>query len=465
MSKKNFYAVKYTDKTGAIFTNLKDYKNGTKGYSGSSSKGFRSKKEAIAWLNGIPYKIINNSQPLLNQEQKGKTSKIYAIARGRCVGVFEDSKIFNDSITKYKHPIYKSSFNTRKEAEHWLRTKGLSKENKQGIYAVAKGYKTGIFTNLYTYEKNIMDYPNSIGKMDFETKEQAAIWLNNLKRKKRYYVVAKGRRRGVYSDISKYEKNISNLKNSDIIAKGGFKSKEQAIEWYKKATKKEKKYHAVVVGKRRGIYVDKEKFDASINADKNGWGKDNFNSWAEAKQWLDIRLDFLNEIKDDLYKESIIAYESQNLPVVYTDGSYIYEKKQYSSSVVICEKEGHLSTFVRASNEKKNNVDGEVEALLFALQLIVGLYDFKEFILVYDFNSLEKVARNQLKIKSVPHYLQDKIVNIIKTEQLDIHFLNVKSHTGIVGNSVADKIARKTIKELNKIDLLRELTPKFYSDK
>lgn len=464
MSKNKFYSVKYANNTGKLFNNIDDYKKGIKGQSGSSSRGFRNEEEAINWFGDIPYEIIENTQTTTTKRPKTKkmvgtkasnSKKIFAVARGRQVGIIEDKKIFKDSITGYKKPIYNCSCTTKIQAQRWLRRKGLSEKDEKGFYAIAVGHKLGVFTSLHTYEKNIMDYPCAIGRTDFATKEQALEWLDKQKNKKRYYVVAKGKRRGIYSDITKYQENISGIK--EVIAKGGFKSKERAREWFEEATNKQKRYHAVAIGIRKGIYTDKKKFDYYLTGIKNSWGKDNFESREAAKKWLDDRTAFINKFKTNVYKEVIIAYESRELPVIYIDGSFLHEKKQYSSSVVICEKDGHIATFARASGEDKNNTDGEIEALLIALKLVVGLYDFKEFILVYDFNSLEKVARNQLKIKSVPSALQDQIVKIIKESELDIHFLNVKSHTGIIGNTVADQIARDIIDKLNKVEALRDL--------
>ncbi|EPI05385.1 ribonuclease HI, partial [Enterococcus faecalis 13-SD-W-01] len=176
------------------------------------------------------------------------------------------------------------------------------------------------------------------------------------------------------------------------------------------------------------------------------------------KKWLDERRKFIDKHKDHLYKETIIAYESQKLPVVYTDGSYLPNKNQYSSSVVICEEWGSIATFAKSNKKNRNNIVGELEALLYALKLVVGLYDFKEFIVVYDFDQLEQVARNVLKIKGVQLALQNEIVQLIDENKLGIHFLNVKSHTGVVGNSVADAIAKDINKHLGQFDLLRDLT-------
>lgn len=51
--------------------------------------------------------------------------------------------------------------------------------------------------------------------------------------------------------------------------------------------------------------------------------------------------------------------------------------------------------------------------------------------------------------------MQEQIVEIIDTHELNIHFLNVKSHDGIIGNIVADKMARKIIDSLDNFDSLR----------
>lgn len=68
---------------------------------------------------------------------------------------------------------------------------------------------------------------------------------------------------------------------------------------------------------------------------------------------------------------------------------------------------------------------------------------------------MEKVARNQMKIRGVATAVQEQIVEIIDTHELNIHFLNVKSHDGIIGNIVADKMARKIIDSLDNFDSLR----------
>ncbi|MGG5318558.1 viroplasmin family protein [Enterococcus sp. AZ072] len=352
--------------------------------------------------------------------------------------------------------------------------------SKNNYYSVKYTDNTGrIFTNFDDYQAGIKGHSGSSSR-GFRQLADAEEWLagrsyklvkttepNLIKQSKvekstdkkkspkktRYYVVAKGKRRGIYTDITKYQKYSSSSK--DMIAKGGFKNKEQAKKWLERVTKNQKKYHAIVIGKRAGIYTDKKKFDNNLKGIKNSWGKDNFKSREDAQKWFDERTAFIRKYKNSLYKEVIVAYESKSLPVIYVDGSYFPHRKRYSSSVVICEKSSTIATFAKAEVSKKNNIDGEVEALLFALKLVIGLYEFKEFILVYDFDDLEKVARNQMKIRGVTTAVQEQIVENIDTYELNIHFLNVKSHNGIIGNIVADKIARNIIDSLDDFDSLR----------
>ncbi|HIB1875410.1 TPA: viroplasmin family protein [Enterococcus faecium] len=459
MGKNKFYAVKYADNTGLIFTNFDEYKKGIKGHSMSSSKGFKMLEQAVLWLSGRPYKIIDNKKevkfeklpkPVIAKRNK----KYYAVARGRTVGVIESKEAYKKSVQGYRRAKSKGGFRSIEEAQLWLKINGISVPNQKGIYAVAKGYHTGIFTSLNTYEKNINGYPGAKGKKDFKDKKEAQIWLDAQKIKKKYYVVVKGRRPGIYTDIKKYNRSISGL--SDVKAKGGFKSRERAEQWRKEARPK-KEYFAIAIGKRRGIYVDRKKYLKNLQGVRNSWGKDGFRTREEARNWLLERLEFIKKYENNIHKEVIIAYESRELPVIYTDGSYMPGQQQYSSAVVICEKNGTIATFAKANKSNKNNIFGEIEAFYYALKIVTDLYDFKEFILVYDFDELERIARGILTIKTVDQSLQEKIVELINENNLRIHFLNVKSHTGIVGNSVADKIAKDISIYLEKFEQIRDI--------
>ncbi|EPI02844.1 hypothetical protein D920_00327, partial [Enterococcus faecalis 13-SD-W-01] len=285
MVKKNFYAVKYENNTGLIFTDYEEYRRGIKGCSNSSSKGFKKLDGARQWLEGRPYAIVEENEQvkpeILSVLKNKKGKKYYAVARGRTVGVFDNNEDFQKSVEGYKAARATGGFESRKEAQRWLTKNGISLKNKTGIYVVAKGHNTGIFTKLHTYEKNMLGYPNAKGKKDFKNRKEALDWLNSEKFKKRYYVVAKGKRRGIYTDINKYKKYISGLSN--VVCKGGFKTREKAQQWLKKVTFNQKEYFAIAIGKRKGIYIDRKKYLSNLEGVRNSWGKDGFKTKEEAK--------------------------------------------------------------------------------------------------------------------------------------------------------------------------------------
>lgn len=459
MAKKKYYAVKYQDNSGVIFSNFEDYLKGIKGFSGSKSKGFRELGDAKRWLGSRSYQVVeNNGQESTSKiVEKKKKTIYYAVARGRQIGVLKNRQAFLNSINGYKKYKGKGGFKTEQEAFEWLSKQGVSTKNVKGIYAVAKGYKTGVFSNLYTFEKNMYGYPNALGKGGFKTKQEAREWLNQHREKnvKKYYAVARGKRKGIYTSEYIYQKNLSGIKNS--LGKSGFKNKEEARIWLESITKN-KEYFAVAIGKRCGIYTDRQKFENSLKGVKNSWGKDGFKSREEAEKWLSERKLFLKKNNDILYKDTIIAYESRRLAVVYTDGSFHRDAKRYSSSVVICDSSGSVFSFTKAKNGKEDNIVAEVEALLYSLKLVISLFEFREFVLVYDFDGLDKIARNQMKIKGLDKEIQKEIHSMINKNELEIHFLNVKSHSGIIGNNIADKMAKDAVKTLSKLDNMEKIS-------
>lgn len=185
MAKKKYYAVKYQDNSGVIFSNFEDYLKGIKGFSGSKSKVFRELGDAKRWLGSRSYQVVeNNGQESTSKiVEKKKKTIYYAVARGRQIGVLKKRQAFLNSINGYKKYQGKGGFKTEQEAFEWLSKQGVSTKNVKGIYAVAKGYKTGVFSNLYTFEKNMYGYPNALGKGRFKTKQEAREWLNQHREK------------------------------------------------------------------------------------------------------------------------------------------------------------------------------------------------------------------------------------------------------------------------------------------
>lgn len=176
MSKKNYYAIKYPNNTGVIVDNHHDFIKGMKGVSYSEGKGFKNIEEAKVWL-----EEVDSIQLSFLKEPKTtphKNKGVYAIAIGRFVGVTRNKSEFERAIENYRDAKYRDDFSSEEEAWKWLEQQGFSRDNKHGIYAIARGRRTGIFTRLNTFQKNIIGYSNSVCRGNFKTKEEAKEWLS-----------------------------------------------------------------------------------------------------------------------------------------------------------------------------------------------------------------------------------------------------------------------------------------------
>lgn len=393
LPKIRYYAVRYLDKTGVIVTTVDDYKKSTKGFSGSSSRVFKSIEEAKEWLLGYDFIIKKEKVPLTKTPDK-KT--YYAIAVGRIVDVTKDKELFLKATKNYSGAKYKK-FISEEQGWEWLAQNGFSKENKKGIYAVAKGRRTGIYRYFNTYHRQIYRFSGGLGAGGFQTMEDAEKWLkrNRNNQGKEYFAIAYGKRTGVFSSVDTFKKNC--FSNNSVWTNRGFTTKREAVKW------------------------------------------------------LEARRKVLAEIKDKNTIEAILAYERKKLPIVYIDGSYNDQKRKYGCSVIVSDSDGSVQTFTKSRKKNTNSTYAEVEALLLALQIMTLINNQKEFILVHDFDQLPRITDKNYYFKSVDQLIQNKIKSIITDEEVTTHFLCVKSHSGLFGNEIADHYAKESVKKLDEL--------------
>ena len=392
MAKKRFYAVKYADGTGRFVNKFEDYIKAIRNYSGCSSKGFNDLDKAKAWLDGNTEIDLS-----IAESDKGNTlneGSYFAIANGRYVGITKSEKKFLSSVTNYPRARSKAGFPSKRAAITWLKDQGITPRNKKGIYSIAVGSRTGVFTNLNTFEKNMYGFPNALGKGGFETKKEAFEWLENHK-------------------------------SAPIV---------------------EKEFFGIAFGKRTGVFSKEETYLKNIQEENDSWAKRGFKTKEDAKEWVQLRREFARIGKDPLGVNKLKYLKE--LPVVYIDGSYYPKEKSYGSSVVICQKNGSMATFSCSEHRSASSTFAEVVALRYSIQLMIHLYHDKEFILVYDHENLDRMAKGETRIKSISKKLQESIVNEIKGNQLKIHFFKVKSHAGFTGNNLADKLAKESVERI-----------------
>ena len=397
MVKKKFYAVKYVDGPGVIIDDYDDYLKARKGYSGCSNRVFKKLADAKDWLDG-------NYTLLLGDSKYERQTLYFAVANDRYIGITTSEKKYLKLMENHPQSKGKAGFKSEAEALAWLTKQGISKVNKKGIYAVVRGWRTGVFNYLHTYEKNIHAYPNALGK-------------------------------------------------------GGFQSKAEAQEWVRinrKTSVKPKEYFGIAFGRRSGVFTKEETYLKNIEGQRLYWARRGFQTKEETRKWVDIRRDFIMNEKNQSLVEANISCEMGQMPIVYIDGSYYPKENKYGASVVIYKSDGELSTFSHSKECDASNTLAEIEALSYCVKLMAHVYEIKEFILVYDYENLNRIALGEIQIKSISKKLQENIVQEIAKHQLTIHFLKIKSHSGYNGNSIADKLARDAIERLGSYPSLFE---------
>ncbi|CAJ0586870.1 unnamed protein product, partial [Mesorhabditis spiculigera] len=152
-------------------------------------------------------------------------AKFYAVAHGFKSGLFEDWNEAKKQIDDFPQPVYKK-FEDKKEAEKYLAERAAksteiadSKEDADAWYAVARGKVVGVLTDYAAVKKSIADYPQPLHKK-----------FSNFEEAHHYYLkYAKGKDSG---------------------------SKEEKQPKKEKETKKpaEEAYYAVARGHKTGVF-------------------------------------------------------------------------------------------------------------------------------------------------------------------------------------------------------------------
>lgn len=273
-----------------------------------------------------------------------------------------------------------------------------------------------------------------------------------------------------------------------------------------------KKYYAVAIGRIPGIYLDKEACLAqTINYP--GYKYKAFNDLCAAAAYIDrIRVECNNngehfgispdisnnlqkinksgkvlsestindiiynrdmQVKEEDYdpgqeysiyggfEESVIipqkVYDSDTL-YLYTDGSYI-KGEGYSgwSFILLPNKKYGVNKIIRAYgccpnkefSEKYTNIYGELEAVISAIMYVEEKYgkDLK----IKIFHDLEGVGgwANNWKKNNEITKAYSEIIYKYRLDGMKIKFTKVAAHSGNFFNNMADKFAKKSVRELN----------------
>ncbi|HEH8166806.1 reverse transcriptase-like protein [Staphylococcus aureus] len=128
-----------------------------------------------------------------------------------------------------------------------------------------------------------------------------------------------------------------------------------------------------------------------------------------------------------------------------TDGSFDKDLKRYGFGLVMITKNME-DIFYDSDNDKKYlqsmNVSGEVFGVLEGLRICKD-NNYKNIIIYYDYEGLEKWAKGEWKAKKdiAKHYVEE----LKKYNELSIKFIKVKAHSGHKYNEQADALAKLSL--------------------
>lgn len=216
-----------------------------------------------------------------------------------------------------------------------------------------------------------------------------------------------------------------------------------------------KKYYAVKVGKKPGIYLTWDECKLQIEG-VSGEKHKGFQTLEEAEKYIlqDDDMPETNSSTDnDDYNSKIdkaILDLKENEVIAFVDGSYDKEQEKSAFGAIIFSENNGRDVLYKAFTKNLSkefidlrNVSAELEAVKESINWALK-YNKSKISIYYDYIGIELWAQKEWKAKNS---ITRNYVKFMQEKQslLDIKFIKVPAHTGVKYNEEVDSIAKNAL--------------------
>lgn len=192
-----------------------------------------------------------------------------------------------------------------------------------------------------------------------------------------------------------------------------------------------KKYYAVRVGKKTGIFNTWAECRAQVTGVKNSSYK-SFATLAEAEAFLNSK-----PLKEEDVNAQVKAY---------VDGSYNIATKEFSFGAVLFTPQGTIEKAEKFSDAElaaMRNVAGELKGAEYAMQFCLE-HGYASLAIYYDYAGIEKWCSGEWKTNKKGTADYKAYFDLVK-EKVKISFIKVAAHTGNTYNERVDELAKSVL--------------------